>query len=193
MSLNFSAAHSSRIKKKSGNKNPLLKRTSSSPFSSSSPRKAGQRSQAKQLKIADDDEDLFEDYLDDRGLVTSLATDLSLQDVPQYVRYIHSHMFDPVPEKGGMNSTRIAEVLNFRKSLPPSVTVAHVHALADSPTFIERQIAEMAKAGIIRKTVVPGRGTGGSNVSDSLVLSQDLEKLLNESSGLDQHLIGTFK
>lgn len=189
MPLNFSAAHSSRISKKQGKKNPLLKRTSSSSLSSLSPRKPSQRPQPKQGK-QDEEEDFFEDHLDDRGLVTSLVTDLSLQDVSQYIRYIHSHMFDPMPEKGGMNSTRIAEVLNFRKSLPPTVTLAHVHALTNSPTSTEREIAELAKAGIIRKTIVPGRGTGTSNVGDGLILSQELEILLKEANGLDQHLIG---
>lgn len=192
MPLNFSAAHSSRISKKQGSRNPLLKRTSSSSLSSLSPRKASQRAQLQHEK-QNDEEDFFEDHLDDRGLVNSLATDLSLQDVPQYMQYIHSHMFDPMPDKGGMNSTRIAEVLNFRKSLPPTVTLAHVHALTNSPTSTERDIAELAKAGIIRKTIIPGRGTGASSFGDSIILSRDLELLLKEAKGLDQHLIGTSK
>ena len=167
-----------------------MRRASSSPFNSLSPKKPSQNPRSKQEK-PNDDEDFFEDHLDDRGLVTSLATDLSLQDVPQYMQYIHSHMFDPMPEKGGMNSTRIAEVLNFRKSLPPTVTLAHVHALTDSPTSTEREIVELAKAGIVRRTIIPGRGIGASSVGDSLVLSRDLEMLLRENSRLEQNLIGT--
>lgn len=99
-------------------------------------------------------------------------------------------MFDPVPERGGMNSTRIAEVLNFRKSLPPMVTLAHVHALIRSPTEVEREVAELTKAGALRKIVIPGRGTSGSSVSDSLVLMNDLESLLRDASGLEERVQG---
>lgn len=140
--------------------------------------------------MADDDDDFFEDRLDEKCLVHCLNTDLSLRDVPQSIQHIRAHMFDPIPERGGLNSTRIAEILNFRKSLPPSVTLAHVHALIGSPTTTEREIAELTKAGVIRKLVIPGRGTGASSISDGLILSQDLEKLLKEAEGLDKILKG---
>lgn len=188
MPLNFSAAHSSRISKKSRDVRAVLKRSSSAPFAHFKRTKPAQRS-LSQVKISDE-EDFFEDRLDDRGLVNSLATDPSLRDVPQNIRYIRSYMFDPIPEKGGMNSTRIAEVLNFRKSLPPMVTVSHVHALIRSPTEVEREVAELTKAGVLRKTLIPGRGVGGSSVSDGLVLLSDLESLLRETDGLDNTLKG---
>lgn len=187
MSLKFSAAHSSRITKRS--KNPLLKRSSSSPFKSLPRRKPIQSSRSAQEKL-DDDDDLFEDRLDEKYLVHCLNTDLSLRDVPQSMRHIHAHMFDPIPEHGGLNSTWIAEILNFRKSLPPTVTLAHVHALIGSPTTTEREIAELTKAGVIRKLVIPGRGGGASSISDGIILSQDLEKLLKEADGLDEEVKG---
>ena len=137
-----------------------------------------------------DEEDFFEDRLDDRGLVHSLATDPSLRDIPQNIRYIRSYMFDPLPERGGMNSTRIAEVLNFRRLLPPMVTVSHVHALIRSPTEVEREVAELTKAGVLRKTIIPGRGIGGSSVSDGLVLLSDLESLLRDTDGLEETVKG---
>ena len=190
MSLNFSAAHSSRITKRQTAKSPLLRRSSSSSFTNFKHRKPIQRSQSE-FKNAAEDEDFFGDRLDDTGLVTSLATDLSLRDVAQVVGHARTHMFDAMPERGGFNSTRIAEILNFRKSLPPTVTVAHVHAMTNSPTTTEREIAELSKAGIIRKIVIPGRGTGGSSISEGLVLFADIERIINETENLDQALIGT--
>ena len=188
MPLNFSAAHSSRITKKPRDVRAVLKRSSSAPFAHFKRAKPAQRS-LSQVKVSDE-EDFFEDRLDDRGLVESLASDPSLRDVPQSIRYIRSYMFDPIPEKGGMNSTRIAEILNFRKSLPQMITVSHVHALIRSPTVVEREVAELAKAAVLRKTVIPGRGVGGSSVSDGLVLLSDLESLLREASGLEETLKG---
>lgn len=192
MSLNFSAAHSSRITKRPRRDiHAVLKRSSSTPFGHFKRTKPVQRS-LSQVKASDDDEDFFEDRLDDRGLVDSLATDPSLRDVPLNIKYIQSYMFDPVPEKGGMNSTRIAEILNFRKSLPPMITVSHVHALIRSPTEVEREVAELTKAGVLRKTMIPGRGTGRSSVSDGLVLLNDLELLLRETDGLEEAVKGFF-
>lgn len=80
-----------------------------------------------------------------------------------------------------MNSVRIAEVLNFRAGLPPIVTVSHVQALLDSPTVVEREIAELIRGGVIRKIVVSGRGSGG----EVLILVGDLEGMVTKS-GLDE-------
>lgn len=193
MPLNFSAAHSSRITKRQTANNTLLRRSSSSPLIRFNQRKPIQRSLSK-IENADEDgdEDFFEDRLDDVGLVASLATNLSLRDVAQIVHHVRTHMFDTMPERGGFNSTRIAEILNFRKSLPPTVTVTHVHAMMKSPTATEREIAELAKAGIIRKIVVPGRGTGGSSMSEGLVLFDDIEHMIKGVENLDETLIGRF-
>lgn len=191
MSLQFSAAHSSRITK-SRKKNPLLQRSVSSPFASLSRRKPIQRSRSKPETL--DDEDLFGDRLDDHGLVTNLTTDLALRDVAQAITHAREHMFDPVPDRGGgFNSVRIAEVLNFRKRLPPMLTVAHVHGLMQNATAAEREIAEMSIKGVLRKVVVPGRGVGGSSVSEGLVLWQDLECVIETAveHGLDQYVAGT--
>lgn len=186
MPLNYSAAYSSRITKAKA-KNPLLRRSASSPFAALPRRKTLQRSKSKPEAI-DDEDDLFGDRLDDAGLVVSLATDLSLRDVAQAIQYVHTHMFDELPERGGMNSTRVAEVLNFRKSLPPIVTVAHVHAMIGSPTAVEKEIAELTKAGVIRKLVVPGRGVGGASVGEGLVLAKHWELMVTEASDLADDL-----
>lgn len=188
MSLQTTAAHSSRVTK-SRSKNPLLRRSSSSPFSAL-PRKkpaAAKRATSK-TAVDDEEEDLFGDRLDDHGLVTALATDLRLRDVAQQVRYVQEHMFDKIPDRSGMNSTRIAEVLNFRKNLAPIVTVAHVQALSRSPTTTEREIAELLRHGIIRKINIPYRGVGASAIGESLVLSEKWIAMVRESTFLSEEI-----
>ena len=189
MPLKFSAAHSSRITKRRQTSIPSLKRSTSSPFAGLNQRKPIKRS-LTECKADDKDDNSFEDRLEDRGIVKSLAPDLSPQDVTRIIQYVHSHMFEVVPESGGFNSTRIAEILNFRESLPPTVTVAHVHALSDSPTKTEKEIAELIKAGVIRRIVIPGRGGGGSSVGDGLILLKDIETLVGQADGLDQSSTG---
>lgn len=187
MSLRFSAAHSSRIKKP---KPPTFKRASltASPYASLPRRKPIQKSKAKD-EVDDAADDLFEDRLDDMGLVKELATDLTLRDVPQAIQYVRNRMFSPVPQQSaGMSSTRIAEVLNFRRNLPPVVTVSHVQALLNSPTTVEREVAEMIRGGAIRKVVVPGRG----GIGEALILVKDLEDMIQENEILEQEVKERF-
>jgi hypothetical protein len=185
MSFKFSAAHSSRIKKST--KPPTINRNAS-PFSSLPRRKPVQRSASKSTTADDEDEDLFGDRLDDVGLVKALATDLTLRDVAQAIMYTRGKMWSSIPqERAGMNSTRIAEVLNFRASLPPIVTVSHIQALLNSPTTVEREIAELIKGRAIRKIVVGGRGS----IGEALILVKDLEELI-EKSTLEQSVKEKF-
>ncbi|KUJ22495.1 uncharacterized protein LY89DRAFT_680637 [Mollisia scopiformis] len=188
MSFRFTAAHSSRIKKST--KPPNLKRNASSgsPFAALPRRKPVQRSASKPEPTGEDDEDLFADHLDDVGLVKALATDLTLRDVSQAILYIRRKMYSTIPDqRGGMNSTRIAEVLNFHSSLPPIVTVSHVQALLNSPTTVEREIAELIKKGAIRKIVVGGRGSMG----EALIMVKDLDDMVHNSN-LEQALKDRF-
>lgn len=191
MNFAFSAAHSSRIRKTSQAKKPLLKRSSSSPFAQLPRRKPLQRSKSKPEGLVED-EDLFEEPLDEIGLVKTLATELSLRDVAQILKYELDHMFDPIAENGGFNSVRVSDILNFRKALPPVLTVTHIHALSRSPTAIEREILYLSREGILRKIVVPGRGIGGSNVGDSLILSENIQRLIRAATGVDAELADKF-
>ena len=192
MTFNFSASHSSRIRKSSQRKAPSLKRSSTSIFNDQPRRKPIQRSRSKPEELDDEDEDFLQERLEDIGLVKSLATDLSLRDVAQAISYVQSHMFDSIPESGGFNSVRIAELLNFRKSLPPTVTVPHVHALLSSPTRTEKEISELTKAGTIKRFRIPGRGTGGSSVGEALTLHRDVERLIQESREVSPALAGAY-
>jgi hypothetical protein len=132
-----------------------------------------------------------DERLDDTGVIATLAADLNFRDVPQYMEYIHNRMFSDMPEKAGMNSTRIAQVLNFRKALPPIVTVAHVDALSISSTKTEREIVELAQAGVLRRVVIPRRGVGPSAVGDSLISTKKWQGLVQTHSDLDLSLQGT--
>ncbi|MCJ1431729.1 hypothetical protein MMC27_001084 [Xylographa pallens] len=192
MPFTFTAAHSSRISKPRAKK-ISLKRAASTPFPKLNQRKPIQRSESKPELVEDDADDLFQDHLDDVGLVACLASDLSLRDVVPAMKYVRSHMFDDIPERSGMNSTRTAEVLNFRRLLPPIVTNVHVHALIKSPTLVEREIAELTSAGLLRKIVVPGRGVGRSSISDALVLVEDWEQLVKAAEDLGSDLIDKYE
>ncbi|KAI9704383.1 MAG: hypothetical protein M1836_007246 [Candelina mexicana] len=181
MPLNFSAAHSSRITKPKS-KLPSLRPATSSPFADHPRRKPIERSKTKPEEVPTDG--LLQERLPDTGLVPALGSDR--RGVIETVRHILESMFDEVPERGGMNSVRIAEVLNFRKSLPPIVQAVHVHALTGSPTTTERGIAKLVTAGSLRKLVVPGRSAGGSAVGDGLVLVDDWKQAVRGEPGLNE-------
>lgn len=194
---------SNRVKKKtsgskaraSGNNNNNRASPSSSSWSDSLPRtKAGRVSNSTPDKPQKDDDgaDDIEEYrpnepLPDGGLVHTLLTDLTLRDVPQAMRFSNSHMFTPLPEQPssyGLNSTRVADVLNFRRQLPHLTTTMHLHALLRSPTAVERETAELVRAGTLRKIIILRRGAGnkaGGGVVEFLIEGQDLETRVNES------------
>jgi hypothetical protein len=185
MSFHTTPARSSRItsaRRPSAAAALGLKRSTSSP-SQASPRK---RSLLSEHSHPTDDDG----PLDDTGVIASLADDLNFRDVPQYMEYIRNRMFSDMPEKPGMNSTRIAEVLNFRRRLPPFVTIAHIDALSNASTVIEREIAELAQAGILRRVTIPRRGVGAAAVGDGLASVKEWQALVQEIEVLPEPLRG---
>ncbi|KAJ1331317.1 Serine-threonine protein kinase 19 [Microdochium nivale] len=129
----------------------------------------------------DDDFDLFNDKLDDYGLVQALASDLSLRDTSQAIHYIRAHMFSPVPEKAaGMGSVKISEVLNYRKNLPRIVSVSHIQVLLTSPSAVEREIAELMRSGFLHRIVIARRG----DIGDTLILASEFAGLVQDSASL---------
>ncbi|KAI0482324.1 serine-threonine protein kinase 19-domain-containing protein [Xylariaceae sp. FL0804] len=195
MSLRKILGGSNRVKKSSkgtGAKRPPSS-SSSSSWTAALPRTKASSSAKKSKKATqlddDEDDDLFGDKLDDYGLVKALAADLALRDTSQAIRYIRNHMFSPLPEQAaGMNSTRIADVLNYRKRLPPIVTVAHVQALLSSPSAVEREIAELARSGFLRRIVVPRRG----DIGETVMLASDYGNMIQTSASLDQSVRESF-
>lgn len=196
---------SNRVKKKpsaaksraggNNNSNNNKASPSSSPWSDSLPRTKASRissstpesTQKEEQGVDDEEEYRPNEPLPDGGLVHALLTDLTLRDVPQAMRFSHSHMFTPLPEQPssyGLNSTRVADVLNFRRQLPHLTTTMHLHALLRSPTAVERETAELVRAGTLRKIIILRRGAGnkaGGGVVEFLIEGQDLETRVNES------------
>jgi hypothetical protein len=114
------------------------------------------------------------------------------QNVLQAIQYIRDGMFEELPTRAGMNSTRIAEVLNLRRSLPPLASVAHVHTLLEAPTLVEREIVDQIQTGRIRRLIIPGRGNDAAGLGDCLVLAEDWDKLVQESPALEPPVKGEF-
>ena len=159
-----------------------------SSFSNLARRKPNQR-----VTPLDNKNHLFDDRLklDDAGQVIFLSDISPVDGVLQAIRHSHETIFCDIPERAGMNSTRIAETLNFRKGLPSIVSLAHVHALIAGSTRTEREIATVIASGDIRKLTVSGRGNDTSGLSEFLVLAQDLEVCIRSSS-LESAVVGRY-
>jgi hypothetical protein len=187
MSLKSILGGSGRSKKKSSStlSSPSSTKRPVSPSWASSPRRKPRAdATTPKRKRTEQDDDLFDDKLDDFGLVKALATDLNLRDTPQAIQYIRTRMFAPVPDTAaGMTSTRISELLNFRRNLPPVVSIAHVQALLASPSAVERELADLARQGFLRRIVVPQRGV----VGEFMVLVSDYEMSLKQTKGLGEN------
>ncbi|EHY52075.1 hypothetical protein HRR83_003363 [Exophiala dermatitidis] len=186
MPLYLTAAHSSRITKPAQRSDPFSRRHSSSPFASV-PRTKASSQRTKSLSDAlgkdlDEEDDESEDRLVPSGkILTTISVD-SAKDVLSAVQHARASMFAAIPERAGMNSVRISEVLNFQRNMPPIVTLAHVHALIAASSKTERQIAALQSAGKLRKIKVTGRGNDISGTSEVLITMNDLQALLERSA-----------
>ncbi|KAF2221831.1 serine-threonine protein kinase 19, partial [Elsinoe ampelina] len=177
--MSFSATGARRPLQSKPKQNPFLKRSSSSFSNHARTKPSAAEPVAKKIKTQHDSDD---EALHHGGIITSLAQPGTPQDVVSLMNHIRSTMFDPIPERSsGMNSSRIAEVLNFRRDLAPIVSIAHIHALSASPTTTDREIAKLTQAGTIRRITIPGRGTGGSPIGHGLVLTSDWTSLIRSS------------
>ena len=104
------------------------------------------------------------------------------------MEYIRNRMFSDIPEKAGMSSTRIADVLNYRRRLPPFVTIAHIDALSASSTRVEREVAELARAGILRRITIPLRGVGAAAVGDGIASTREWQDLVRSHQALTEDI-----
>ncbi|KAL4867124.1 hypothetical protein BDV12DRAFT_171784 [Aspergillus spectabilis] len=185
MPLRITSAPVSGIKKR---KTTAQSRTRASPFANHARSKPSVRSPSG---VKSEDPEFDNDPLPDLGLSRHVAETAPVDNVLTALQHIRDNMFEELPARPGMNSTRIAQVLNFRRSLPPLVSVAHVHTLLDAPTKVEREIMELARDGKIRRLIVPGRGNDAAGLGDCLVPTEDWERLVRDS-GLDTALIEKF-
>lgn len=129
--------------------------------------------------------------LPDRGNSRYLAESSKLEGVLQAIEHVKKSMFEEMPERrAGMNSTRIAEVLNLRRSLPPLVSVAHIHTVLQAPTQVEREIVALVQSGHLRRLIIPGRGNNAAGLGDCLVLASDLNELVQNDNELEQSVKG---
>lgn len=120
--------------------------------------------------------------LEDLGVVRTLGNATSAAQALDTSSFVQANMFEPIPERAaGMNGSRVAEVLNFRKNLPPILSAAHLHALSPSPSSAERGISSAVQVGALRRITIPGRGSGVSSVSDLLVSMEDMRSFMLRS------------
>ncbi|USW57799.1 Putative serine-threonine protein kinase 19 [Septoria linicola] len=164
--------------------NPLLRRKSSSPFTTAQRTKPGLR---KSSTLPE--KELDHNRLDDLGIIARLPTS-SRQDVVSLIRHVLSNAFEEIPDRAaGMNSKQISETLQYRARLPPIVSIAHIHALSVSTTETERQLARLVAEGKLRKVTIPGRGKGGTAVGEGVVIVEDWkERLLRGAVDLEADL-----
>ncbi|KAJ5577861.1 Serine-threonine protein kinase 19 [Penicillium hispanicum] len=181
MTLRLTSAPVSGVKKRKAG----APRPRASPFAAHARRKpAAGAANAVKAAAAEAEWDL-DDPLPDEGATHFISETTPVDDVVQAIQYIRVKMFDELPARAGMNSTRIAEVLNLRRSLPPLASVAHVHTLLNAPTQVEREIVQLVQSGRVRRLIIPGRGNDAAGLGDCLVLSEDWEELVRESPALD--------
>ncbi|KAJ5902360.1 hypothetical protein N7495_002888 [Penicillium taxi] len=178
MTLRLTSAPVSGIQKKRS----VTSKSRASPFATHARRQptsaaVGRKPAAAELGL--------DEPLGDIGRSDYITHSARVGNVEEAIRYVGTKIFDELPERAGMNSTRIAEVLNLRRSLPPLASVAHVHTLMDAPTQVEREIVELVKSGRVRRLIVPGRGNDAADLGDCLVLAEDWEKLVRDSSALN--------
>lgn len=184
MTLRLTSAPVSGIKKRKS----AAAKPRASPFAAHARRKPNPAS-AGAVKAAPADLGL-DDPLPDVGGSQYISETAPVENVAQAIQYIRTNMFDELPARAGMNSTRIAEVLNLRRSLPPLASVAHVHTLLDAPTQVEREIVELVQTGRVRRLIIPGRGNDAAGLGDCLVLAEDWEELVRGSPSLDPAVKG---
>ncbi|KAL1968489.1 hypothetical protein VTN77DRAFT_1699 [Rasamsonia byssochlamydoides] len=187
MPLRITSAPVSGIKKRKS----TASRPRPSPFVTHARSKPSARGGQDAGKFPLDGVDGDTNPLPDLGASRHIAGTAGVQDVVQAIRHIKDSMFEDLPARAGMNSTRIAQVLNLRRSLPPLVSVAHVHTLLQAPTQVEREIVDLVRAGRLRRLIVPGRGNDAAGLGDCLVLAEDLQELVQKSD-LDQSLKDRF-
>ena len=169
---------------------PSLRRHHSSPFASAPRVKPIQRS----TSIADALEehiDNGEGRLDATGKIVPVIEIQSVTDVMSAIEYCNKAMFSAIPERAGMNSVRIAEVLNYQKNLPPVVSLAHVHGLLSASSKTEREISFLMANGLLRKLKLTGRGNDISGTGELLITTKALQSLL-ETGGVAPEITATL-
>ncbi|KAK6340816.1 hypothetical protein TWF696_009134 [Orbilia brochopaga] len=172
MSLNLTAAY--RIKKRSPNKNPLnqlhRKPKSSSPRKPATPPSHHHATTSRSSSTGNS-------WPSDGPVDTP-------QDVPAAIAFVLARRFTPLPETLvglGLSRDALADILSFRRALPPVVPLSHLHALLPSRTDTERAIAALTADGTLRRVQLRG-GTSTASTMDAVMLTDDFLKAVARSS-----------
>ena len=182
-------SHSSRVSKR---RQPIRpSHSSSSAFSGLARTKPFRRARSLTDIAAEGNQNQRSEKLDATGKIASPSSRIPVTEVLSVLAHSNHGMFSDLPERPGMNSTRIAEVLNFRKNLPPLMSLAHLHALLQTSTRAEREIAGLIAAGQVRKIRLSGRGNEISGFGELLITRTALEELLRKSA-LDNNVVHSF-
>lgn len=181
MPLYLTGARSSKISKPK--RAPSIARSSSSsPFTSVQRTKPTQLHRTKSLADAIDDEDVtINEQLAGPGKLLTVLPNDAAKDVLTALDFVSTSMFESLPDRAGMNSVRIAETLNFRRNLPPAVSLAHVHALFSASSKIEREVQQLLAENRIRKLKLVGRGNDISGLGEVLITTSAYEQQLKSS------------
>lgn len=184
MPLYLTGARSSRVTK------PRPQRTSSLPFNSAKPATSLHRAHTV-ANILDGHVGLEEEgALAPTGKLVSVV-DNSTSDVLSAIKYARTTMFEPLPDRAGMNSVGIAEVLNFQKNLPAVVSLAHIHALRSASSKTERDIQYLLAHNEVRRLQLVGRGNEVSGLKELLIATRDYEGIVRASS-LPDDVVSSF-
>ncbi|KAF3906590.1 hypothetical protein ABW20_dc0108503 [Dactylellina cionopaga] len=182
--LNLTASY--RIKKRlpgasAQRKNPLnqlrTKRPSSASSSSNSPRRPSQ-------SLSSDHGSSNSFSLYSPGWPTEVHSPSPLPTtVPDAITYVLAHQFTPLPETLtglGLSRDTIAEILNFRRSLPRVVPTSHLHSLLPSPTETERAITALVADGTLRRVHI--RTAGNTTHLEGVITTDDFLKSIAQSA-----------
>jgi hypothetical protein len=184
MPLYLTGSHSSRVKKPARLGVDAGRRHSASPFATlPRSRPSGQRSKPVADPLEGDQGAApdAEERLSPTGKVLSTISVASAKDVLSAMDYARASMFATLPERAGMNSVRISEVLNFQRNMPSIVSLPHVHALIAASSKTEREIAALQATGKIRRLKVTGRGNDVSGLGEVVITTNALFALLERS------------
>ena len=167
-----------------------LRRTTSSPFATAPRIKPVSRTKSL-ADVKDEGLGVDNGRLDASGNLLPIIEVPNVKDVLSAIQHCRSSMFSPIPQRAGMNSTKIAEVLNYQKKMPPVATLAHIHAFLSASSKTERQISDLLDHGDLRKIRVTGRGNDISGTGDVLVTTADLLDLMDRR-GVAQEVAAEF-
>lgn len=162
----LTGSNSSRVTK------PRILRTESLPFPSA---KQASLHRSHSVATALSDESSYKEH----KAITVIEN--GSKDVLSAIKNVRSRMFDEIPERAGMNSVRIAEVLNYQKYLPSAVSLAHIHALRSASSKTEKDIQMLLQDNVLRRLKLVGRGNEVSGLSEVLVLTEAYKPALTRA------------